>query len=303
MSNVNNERTGEFLRKLFGILQKQAAGMPAKQALAALEQEVTLTDYEAGNYASGPRRFDQIVRFATVDATKAGWMTKDKGIWSVTPAGIDAAKQFPNPGAFYKEAKRLYKNWSDAQPEPAQTAAAPETQLNEATIEQSSRNVTVTFERAEDDAWSEIASFLEKMHPYDFQKLVAGLIEGMGYFVNWEAPPGKDGGSDVVAFTDPLGTKPPRIKVQVKRQQAGVGASEVRSFHGVLSARDVGIFVCTGGFSRDADDFVRLQAQHQVTLIDMRRLVDLWIEYYPKLDDETRRRMPLRPVHFLAPPE
>lgn len=303
MSNVNNERTGEFLRKLFGILQNHPGGLAAKQALGQLEKTVKLTDYEAGNYESGPRRFDQIVRFATVDATKAGWMTKEKGTWSITPAGADAVKQFPNPGNFYREAKRLYQAWSNAQPEPVQTAGAPEAQLTEAAVEQGARNLTVTFERAFDDSWSEVASFLEKMNPFDFQKMVAGLIEGMGYFVDWIAPPGKDGGSDIVAFTDPLGTKEPRIKVQVKRQQSGVGTTEVRSFHGILKDRDVGIFVCTGGFSKDAEDFVRREGQHQVTLIDMRRLFELWIEHYDQLDDETRRRMPLKAVHFLAPPE
>ncbi|MEA3189675.1 MAG: restriction system protein [Thermoplasmata archaeon] len=303
MSNVNNERTGEFLRKLFGILQSHPTGIPAKQALSELAKTVKLNEYEAGNYDSGPRRFDQIVRFATVDATKAGWMIKDKGIWSVTPAGVDALKQFPHYSNFYREAKRLYQAWSNAQPEPLQAAAAPETQLTEEAVEQSSRNLTVTFERASDDSWSEVATFLEKMPPFDFQKMVAGLIEGMGYFVGWIAPPGKDGGADIVAFNDPLGTKDPRIKVQAKRQESGVGATEVRSFHGILKDRDVGIFVCTGGFSKDAEDFVRREAQHQITLIDMRRLFALWVEYYTKLDNETRRRMPLKPVHFLAPPE
>jgi restriction system protein len=304
MANVTNERTGELLQKLLTILQTQPAGLPAKQALSQLERAFTLSDYEAAHYESGPRRFDQIVRFSTVDAVKAGWMTKQKGNWAVTPAGIEALKQFPNAGAFYKEAKRLYQIWNNAQPDaPNATSPVADAPLTEAAVEQSARNITVTFERASDDAWAEVVTFLDAMPPFDFQNLVAGLIEGMGYFVDWIAPPGKDGGSDIIAFTDPLGTKEPRIKVQVKRQQAGVGASDVRSFHGILKDRDVGIFVCTGGFSKDSEYFVRHEAQHQLTLIDMRRLFELWVEHYPKLDDETRRRMPLKPVHFLAPPE
>jgi predicted Mrr-cat superfamily restriction endonuclease len=37
----------------------------------------------------------------------------------------------------------------------------------------------------------------------------------MDYYV---APPGPDGGIDLIAHTDPLGTTGPRIKVQVKRR-------------------------------------------------------------------------------------
>jgi len=36
-------------------------------------------------------------------------------------------------------------------------------------------------------------------------------------------------------------------------------------------------------------------------LIDLDKLMDLWVEYYPKLDDEDRALSPLRAVHFLAP--
>jgi len=36
-------------------------------------------------------------------------------------------------------------------------------------------------------------------------------------------------------------------------------------------------------------------------LIDLERLVELWTEYYGKLDEGAKRRMPLRPIFFLAP--
>lgn len=45
----------------------------------------------------------------------------------------------------------------------------------------------------------------------------------------------------------------------------------------------------------------RNQESRPVTLIDLHRLVDLWIEYYDRLGEVARRRLPLRPIHFLAP--
>jgi restriction system protein len=123
----------------------------------------------------------------------------------------------------------------------------------------------------------------------------------MGYHVGWVAPPGKDGGVDIMAWTDPLGTRPPRIKVQVKRLAESIRVGEVRSFMALLGDEDVGLFVTTGGFTKDAESEARNQESRRVTLIDLRHLVDLWIEYYDRLTEVGRRRLPLRPIHFLAP--
>jgi restriction endonuclease Mrr len=87
------------------------------------------------------------------------------------------------------------------------------------------------------------------MPPYDFQELVAELLKAMGYHVAWVSPPGKDAGIDIVAWVDPLGTRPPRIKVQVKRRTDKVGADGLRSFLAVIGAEDVGIYVAAGGFT------------------------------------------------------
>ena len=58
--------------------------------------------------------------------------------------------------------------------------------------------------------------------------------------------------------TPALGARPPRIKVQVKRQQQAVGAEGLRAFMALLREDDVGLFVCTGGFTRDAETEARV---------------------------------------------
>lgn len=301
MAEVTRRRTGELLRKLFEILMTKPDGMRAKEALAALVSTVKLSDYEAGEYAGGSRRFEKIVRFATVDTVKAGWLVKNKGTWIITEAGQDAFERLTEPEAFYREAVRLYREWKATQPEkedPSESAGEPE-----GAGPVSEREVARTFDEAEEEAWQDIEKFLKQMKPYDFQELVAGLLRAMGYHVAWVAPPGKDGGLDILAFPDPLGTRPPRIKVQVKRQQQSVTVDGLRSFMAVLGEGDVGLFVNTGGFTKDAQDEARQQATRKVTLVGIERLYDLWIEYYEKLDDVTRRRMPVRPIYFLAPVE
>src|SRR3990172_5782550 len=100
---------------------------------------------------------------------------------------------------------------------------------------------------------------------------VAGPV---GYHVAWIAPPGRDGGIDILAFSDPLGARPPRIKVQVKRQQSAIPVEGLRSFLALLGDEDVGI-VNTGGFTKDAQEAARTQEKRRVTLVDLERLFDL----------------------------
>ena len=300
MPDITRRRTGELLRTLFEILMAAPGSMKAKDALDALAKKVKLSDYEAGEYPSGGgRRFDKIVRFATIDTVKAGWLVKAKGQWSITEQGKAAHKRFQDPEAFYKEAVRLFREWKSNQPDEEQPEDAGDAVGGDVV----GRDVTVTYEMADEQAWTEIERFLTQMQPYEFQNLVAALLKGMRYHVAWVAPPGRDGGVDILAFTDPLGTRPPRIKVQVKRQQAAIGVDGLRSFMAILGDEDVGIFVNTGGFTKDAMEEARTQANRRITLIDLERLFELWTEHYKELDDDARRRMPLKPIFFLAPEE
>lgn len=288
---ITRERTGLLLQTLFRVLAAQPEGIAARDALEAVANKITLTEHEAGEYETGGRRFDKILRFATVDAVKAGWMTKSKGIWSITDAGIEALNVYRKPEEFYKEASRLYWKWRRSNP----VETAPEEPPAE------ERAATITFEEAEEQAWKEIAAYLENIDPYDLQDLVASLLEAMGYHVNWVSPRGKDAGLDIVAYSDPLGTKPPRIKVQVKRRKDSIGVEELRSFLALISEEDVGIYVTTGGFSKDATDLARHQERRRITLIDQQRLVDLWVEYQDKVALDKRDALPLKPIYFLAP--
>lgn len=45
-------------------------------------------------------------------------------------------------------------------------------------------------------------------------------------------------------------------------------------------------FVCTGGFTKDAEAEARTQAKRRVTLIGLEKLSDLGVASYVKLSDE-----------------
>jgi restriction system protein len=305
MAEITRKRTGELLQELFTILLTSPTGLPARDALHQLAAKVTLTPYEAGDFESGGRRFEKIVRFATVDCVKAGWLIKEKGTWSVTDAGQQALRDYPESEAFYRQAVKLYAEWKasqpNADPNDSITNVLMPADETSASLDTSAKAVSVTFDEAEEQAWSEISSYLRAMNPYEFQDLVADLLRAMSYHVSWVSPPGKDGGVDILAWPDPLGTRPPRIKVQVKRQQQAVSVDGLRSFMAVLGDDDVGLFVCTGGFTKDAEWEARTQEKRRITLISLDKLFDLWVEHYEKLTDQARRRLPLRSIRFLSP--
>lgn len=305
MAEITRKRTGELLQELFTILLASPTGLPARDALHQLAAKVTLTPYEAGNYESGGRRFEKVVRFATVDCVKAGWLLKEKGTWSVTDEGQQALSDHPDPEAFYRRAVKLYAEWKASQPNADPTdnltnVLKPADEIS-ADPDTSAKAVSVTFDEAEEQAWAEISTYLRAMNPYEFQDLVADLLRAMSYHVSWVSPPGKDGGVDILAWPDPLGTRPPRIKVQVKRQQQAISVDGLRSFMAVLGDDDVGLFVSTGGFTKDAEWEARTQEKRRITLISLDKLFDLWVEHYEKLTDQARRRLPLRPIRFLSP--
>lgn len=293
MAEITRKRVGELQRGVFKILMDHPDGLPASEVLERLEKLVSPTDFEKSDYPNRPgvRRFEKIVRFATIAPVKAGWLVKSKGRWSITDEGRKAFEKFPDPEKFVKEGGRLYREWAESRPDTVSEVAeeAPDS--------------ASTFEEAEESAWSEIAAHLRAMPPYDFQNLVAALLRAMGYHVSWVAPPGPDKGIDILAHTDPLGTSTPRIKVQVKRREGKISAEGLRSFMAVLGDQDVGIFVSTGGFTSEAESEARTQERRKVTLLDLEKLFDLWVQHYDKVAESEKLLLPLKPVYYLAPAE
>jgi restriction system protein len=298
MAEITRKRHGELMRGLFEILIQHSEPMRASLALEKLESATQMTEYEAGVYPStGTRRFEKIVRFATIGPVKAGWLVKQKGSWFVTEEGVRAYETYKDSEAFFRQSGLLYRKWKSNQKGLAVESVTD--QPGEESIEDNSR---ITFEQAEEQAWAELEKFLKGMNPFEFQELVADLLRGMGYFVSWVSPPGKDGGVDVIAHPDPLGTQSPRIKAQVKRRaDQRVDRQEVQSFLSSIGDTDAGLFVSTSGFTKDAEGFARSQERRKVMLIDLEHFFELWVQFHGKLDDAARRRFPITPIYFLTP--
>jgi len=132
----------------------------------------------------------------------------------------------------------------------------------------------------------------------EMQELVAGLLRAMGYKTRI-SPSGSDRGKDIIASPDGLGFEDPRIVVEVKHRVAAMGSQELRSFLGGRHENDKGLYVSTGGFTKDAR-YEAERARIPVTLMDLDDLVKSLLEHYDRLDSTTQRLVPLRLVYWPA---
>jgi restriction system protein len=286
-----------MLKTLFEILAEEPDGLRAKDAIARVEARLEATPFEKATFPKNPDlvRFPKLLRFATIFSVKAGWLRKKSGVWTISESGIAALKAHPDPEALYAESRRLYKLWRANQPDPE-----PEPATDEPADDGSEPGLiaATTLEEAEESALTAIRDYMAAVNPYVFQDLVGKLLEAMGYHVLWNAPLGKDGGLDLLAQTDPLGVKGPRIKCQVKRREQKATAEEIRSFLSLIEQDDVGVFISLSGFTKDSEELIRFE-RRRITMIDGDSFLKLWVTHYESLDEAGRQLLPLRPVYFL----
>lgn len=130
----------------------------------------------------------------------------------------------------------------------------------------------------------------------EMQELVAGLLRGMGYKTR-VSPKGADRGRDILASPDGLGLEEPRIIVEVKHRFGQMGSNEIRSFTGGLRSGDRGLYVSTGGFSKEAK-YEAERSTIPLSIIDSDTLVELVVQYYDSFDAETKALVPLKKMYW-----
>ncbi|RMX10995.1 restriction endonuclease [Vandammella animalimorsus] len=150
----------------------------------------------------------------------------------------------------------------------------------------------------ESQALERIKDQVNELDWEDMQQLVAGILRAMGYKTE-VSPPGSDRGKDIVASPDGFGFEHPRIVVEVKHRKEQMGSQEIRSFLGGRHKDDRGLYVSTGGFTKDAQ-YEADRAAIPLQLWTLDRLVRALIEHYPATDAETKRIVPLKRLYWPA---
>lgn len=256
-----------------------------------VEKKVQLSEYAKETTASGGQRWRNILQFYSIELGAAGFLLKQKGVWYLTDEGLSvysaggASYMLDTAHAKYREIEKKKKTLEISPNNPFEEPfSASVSNIDELTSQ----------------AISGIREYIISKNPYEFQDLVAALLRGMGYFTPFVAPKGKDGGIDIIAYNDPLGTIQPHIKVQVKHYpNSAISVDVIRSLMGVLNKEgEVGMIVTSGSFTTEAVREAR-HARRHLRLIDLNELISLWETFYGKMPYEDRALLPITPIYFL----
>ena len=280
-------------KTLYAVMQemkRRGGSMPAKDLYPFVNENVELTDWErepAGKM--GNIRWTNSFQFYSIDYVKAGFIVKNNGTWYLTPEGEAVLKKSKEEVMII--ANDAYHAWKRLQ---------DQEEKNSGPDEVPEPDNSVNLDMLESNAREGIKQFIATKTPYEFQFMVAALLRAMGYHTPFIAPKGKDGGIDIIAYVDPLGAQTPRIKVQVKHKpETAVGASDIRALLGILRTGDIALFVTSGTFSPDAKN-TATNSREFIRLIDGDDFIDMWQEYYPKMNDDDKNMLPLKQISFLG---
>ena len=268
------------------LLRDKGVAIKAGEILDTLESRLLLDDWAREIIESnGLPRWRMYAHFFSVDAVKAGFLTKDGGRWKLTSTGAQALV-LGELGYFLK-AQQGYRAWKAAQLAEAGGAKAlvDLAPAVDAEVEAVPPEVRLgALKREVDSALAaEILERVKSCSPVYFERLVVQLLIRMGYGGSREEAGeavgrSGDGGIDGIINEDRLGLD--AIYLQAKRWEGVVGRPEIMRFVGALAGQRAtkGVFITTSRFTQEAKDYVST-SQYKVVLIGGERLADLMIEH------------------------
>jgi hypothetical protein len=106
------ERSLELVREVMRTIDASGGSLPRAEALSRTAQRVSLSSEEQALTERGSPRWERSVNWRSVDVARAGWLTKDDGIWTLTDAGRKAIALPPKD--FFEESNGLYRAWLTA---------------------------------------------------------------------------------------------------------------------------------------------------------------------------------------------
>lgn len=292
--SITRDRGALLISAALNALADNGGSLSLQDLLSEVEQRVELSEYDRHVYEkSGYVRWQSTLHFYSIDCVKAGYLRKTKGTWHITSEGEQV--RHLSGHIILERATEAYRAWKAAQ-------ASEESDVEAGQETESTSLRSFVFASAEGQAQREIEDYVWTLNGYEYQDLVAALLRGMGYSTPIIAPKGPDGGTDILAYNDPLGAKTPHIRVQVKhRKENKASREEVAALRGIIRHdREIGLFVSSSGFTKDALAEARNGNVH-IELMNLDEFLALWIAYYEKLSEEDKGLLRLRTVHFLSP--
>lgn len=171
-------------------------------------------------------------------------------------------------------------------------AVSDENTSEESTDDDEIRTVT------EEEAIERIKDRILSLDWDEMELLTAGLLRAMGYRTMMTSK-GGDQGRDIIASPDGLGLSSPRIVVEVKHRKDSMSAPALRSFIAGLHESDRGLYVSTGGFTKESI-YEAERARIPVTLLDLDHFARFFVDNYESTDIQTHTLLPLTRIYWPA---
>lgn len=284
MKEKKTDRIAEIVFEAIKEINASGGEIRLSDLYNILETKISLTDYEKQQTQSGIIRWRAYLTFYSIEIAKVGYIIKKNGIWHITEEGSKAISN--------TDAISFFKDFHSKYAEIRKADAVSEIDNGE--------DAESSLDELQSQASKGIRDYIIKKNPYEFQELVAALLRAMGYYTPFIAPKGKDGGIDIIAYRDPLGTTSPQLKVQVKHYPSNpISVDVVRSLAGVLVKEgEVGLLVTSGTFTNDAKKEARSYHRH-LRLIDIDEFIELWTTYYNKMEESDKAQLPIMPIYFI----
>lgn len=280
----------KFIEPILRYLALHPEGATAPAAHEAAAKQLSLSEEDrALILPSGTQRiYKNRAGWAHDRLKRAGLSSSPKhGFWRITPAGLEFAKNNPQPlpdalvqklaveylGVILKPASGESQSTAKSATSPSGGSHLPATTPDD--------QLDVALGELRQAAIDELLERLASVSPSFFETLVLDVLHRMGYGASrtdlvQTGGPG-DAGVDGVINLDRLGLE--KVYVQAKRWQQAISRPELQAFFGALAGQKAkkGIFITTSTFTNQAKDFAK--SVEGMVLIDGPRLAGLMIEY------------------------
>lgn len=192
-----------------------------------------------------------------------------RGIWALTEEGNRQPSVDPTEVTkFLRDQRRRnlpHASLGSTDPDPA--VIASETSIDQTPTEENAENETT---------WrGSLLNLLQNMPPGGFERLCQRLLRESGFIDVEVTGRSGDGGIDgrgIIRFAGLIGFP---VLFQCKRYSGSVTPSQIRDFRGAMTGRtDRGLFITTGGFTREAQREATRDGAPPIDLIDGNMLVD-----------------------------
>lgn len=204
---------------------------------------------------SGAYRIDNEIRWAVAYLKELDLIDKNfRGVWRLTSQGFNAHLST-------EEARSLRSN--------LRRKRKPKSKQME------SENETDDVKLPIDDT-EIIIETLKGLSPEGFERFCQALLRSSGFSEVVVTGKSGDGGIDGHGIIQMNNLVSLRVLFQCKRYKESVGPGDIRNFRGSMTGRtDIGIFLTTGRFSRDAQAEAYRDGAPTIELVDGEEIAEL----------------------------